>query len=202
MRKVAGPATALMLLLAGCGLTDASPTAPPKELAEGDHTAGTYTYSRFDPHIQLTLPDDGWTTFHLIPDFFDVAHETDDGPVAVMFLDPIAFLSPEGEEIQPATMGEAIETFAAHEGATISAPRVAQIGGLAGLEVDAHFEIDDTHLVRVSGGDIGFGPNSDIRLAVLEAENGLLVIGLSAPAGRMAQAEDLTASVRKSILIR
>jgi hypothetical protein len=185
------------LVLPGCGASDSSPT----ELAEGAHTAGVHTYSPFEPRIQLTLPDDRWTTFHLIPDFFDVAQETDDGPVAVMFLDPIAFLSPEDEEIQPTSVNGAIETFAAHEGATISAPRAVEIGGLAGLEVDAHFAIDDTHVIRVSGGDIGFGPNSDIRLAVLEADDGLLVIGLTAPAGRMAQAEDLTESVRESIVI-
>ena len=60
----------------------------PTELEEGDHSAGTYTYSQFEPRIEVTLPDDEWTTFHLIPDFFDVAVETEEGPVAVMFLDP------------------------------------------------------------------------------------------------------------------
>jgi hypothetical protein len=202
MRKRLFPATLVTILaLAGCGLTDASPTAPPTQLQEGDHPAGRYTYSPFEPQIAVTLPDDEWTTFHLTPDFFDVAHQTQDGAVAVMFLDPMAFLTPSEEDIQPATMGEAIELLAAHEGATISQPRVAQIGGLAGLEVDAHFDIDDTHIIRVSGGNIGFGPNSDIRLAVLEADRGLLVIGLVAPAGRMAQAEELTESVRDSIVI-
>lgn len=199
---VSAALVAIVPAIAACGITDASPTAPPIELAEGDHAAGTYTYSPFEPRIRLTLPNDDWTTFHLTPDFFDVAQETDDDAVVVMFLDPIAFLSPGEDEIQPATTGEAIETFAAHEGATISAPRAVEIGGLEGLEVDAHFEIDDTHVIRVSGGDIGFGPNSDIRLAVLEADGGLLVIGLSAPAGRMAQAEELTEPVRDSIIIR
>lgn len=202
MRKALVPAALVTVLaLAGCGLTSASPTAPASQLQEGDHEAGRFTYSPFQPRIELTLPDDEWTTFHLTPDFFDVAHETQDGPVAVMFLYPMAFLTPGEEDIQPATMGEAIELLAAHAGAAISEPRVVQIGGLAGLEVDAHFDIDDTHIIRVSGGNIGFGPNSDIRLAVLEADRGLLVIGLSAPAGRMAEAEELTESVRDSIRI-
>ena len=49
--------------------------------------------------------------------------------------------------------------------------------------------------------NIGFGPTSDVRLAVLEADEGLLVIGLNAPVGHMAEAEELTQSVRDSITI-
>ena len=55
---------------------------------------------------------------------------------------------------------------------------------------------------RVSGGDIGFGPSSDVRLAVLEADAGLLVIGLVALAGHMDQAEETTHAVRDSITIQ
>ncbi len=189
--------------LAGCGGVGPSATATGivTELEEGDHIAGRYTYSLFEPRIRLTLPDDSWTTFHLIPDFFDVAQETPDGPIAVMFLDPIAFLSPEEADLQAATPQEAISLLAAHEGVTLLEPRVVEIGGLSGLEVDAEFAIDNTHVIRVSGGNIGFGPTGDVRLAVLEADGALLVIGLSAPAGHMDEAEDVTRSVRESIEI-
>jgi hypothetical protein len=189
------------LVLVGCGPTEVAPTATPTELDEGDHRAGTYTFSRFEPRIEVTLPDDEWTTFHLIPDFFDVAIESDDGPVAVMFLDPIAFLTREEQDAQPASPQEAIELLADHDGTTLSEPRPVQIAGLSGLEVDADFEIDNTHVMRVSAGNIGFGPNSDVRLAVLEADDGLLVIGLVAPAGLMDEAEELTQSVRDSVTI-
>ena len=196
---------ALVAVLAGCAATGPStepgPTRTVAELEEGDHSAGSYTYSQFEPRTELTLPDDRWTTFHLIPDFFDVAQETEDGPVAVMFLNPIAFLNAEEEEAAAATPQEAIEILADHDGTTLSEPRRVQIGGLSGLEVDADFEIDNTHVIRVSGGDIGFGPNSDVRLAILEADDGLLVIGLAAPAGHMDEAEVLTQSVRDSITI-
>jgi len=191
----------VMLALAGCGATELTPTATPTELHEGDHTAGTFTYSQFAPRVEVTLPDDDWTTFHLIPDFFDVAIETEDGPVAVMFLDPIAFLTAEEEDVQAATPAEAIELLANHDGTTLSEPRRVQIGRLSGLEGDADFEIDNTHVIRVSGGNIGFGPSSDVRLAVLEADEGLVVIGLTAAAGHMAEAEELTQSVRDSITI-
>ena len=195
----------VVAMLAGCAAigpsTESEPTQTVTELEEGDHSAGTYTYSQFAPRIEVTLPDDEWTTFHLIPDFFDVAVETEEGPVAVMFLDPIVFLSAEEEGAQAATPREAIELLADHDGTTLSEPRPVQIGGLSGLEVDANFEIDNTHVIRVSGGDIGFGPNSDVRLAVLEADDGLLVIGLVAPTGHMDEAEEITKRVRDSIAI-
>jgi hypothetical protein len=193
-----------VLVMSACGGVAPSPTATPRiaaELEEGDHLAGLYTYSAFEPQIEVTLPDDGWTTFHRVPDFFDVALETDDGPVAVMFLDPIAFLTADEENAQATTPQEAMELLGDHEGTTLSDPREVEIGGLSGLEVDADFAIDNTHVIRVSGGDIGFGPTSDVRLAVLEADEGLLVIGLVAPAGLMQEAEDMTQSVRDSITI-
>lgn len=198
------PAVALLvpLVLVGCAQTELAPTSTtPTELDEGDHAAGTYTYSPFEPRIQITLPNDGWSTFHLIPDFFDVATETEDGLVAVMFLDPIAFLTPQEQDIQPASPQEAIGLLAAHDGATVSEPRPVEIGGLPGLEVDASYAIDNTHVIRVSGGNIGFGPSNELRLAVLEAGEGLLVIVLNCPAGHMAQAEELTQAVRESIRI-
>ncbi|HEX5579812.1 MAG TPA: hypothetical protein VFY43_09115 [Candidatus Limnocylindria bacterium] len=194
----------VVVVMSGCGGSAPLPTATPRaaaELTEGDHAAGLYTFSPFQPRIQVALPDDRWTTFHLTHDFFDVAVEADDGPVVVMFLDPIAFLDADEEDAQAATPQEAIALLGAHAGTTLTEPRVVEIGGLSGLEVDAEFAIDDTHVIRVSGGNIGFGPNSDVRLAFLEADAGLLVIGLAAPAGRMAEAEELTQAVRDSISI-
>jgi hypothetical protein len=67
--------------------------------------------------------------------------------------------------------------------------------------VDASYATDNTHVIRVSGGSIGFGPSSDLRLAVLQADEGLLVIALNAQAGHMGEAEELTESVRDSITI-
>jgi len=207
MTRLPGIAMYAGLLVALMGCAAIGPSSAPEasttaaELEEGDHEAGLYTYSPFEPRIEVTLPDDDWTTFHLFPDFFDVAVETDDGPVAVMFLDPIAFLTPDHQDVQAATPEEAIELLGDHEGVTLSDPRPVEIGGLSGLEVDASYAIDDTHVIRVSVGNIGFGPTGDVRLAVLEVDDGLLVIGLTAPAGKMSEAEELTRSVRDSIAI-
>ena len=121
--------------------------------------------------------------------------------MAVMFLDPIAFLNA-GRAGRPGRHAAGGDRAAgAHDGATVSEPRPVEIGGLSGLEVDASYAIDNTHVIRVSGGNIGFGPTSDLRLAVLEADEGLLVIALNAPAGHMAEAEELTQAVRESIRI-
>jgi len=179
----------------------ATASASAGELEEGDHTAGTYTYGAFEPRIEMELPDDDWTSFHLFPDFFDVSVETEDGPVAVMFLDPIAFLTADEQDAQAGTPHEAIERLADHAGTTLSEASPVEIGGLSGLEVDADFAVDNTHVIRVSGGNIGFGPTSDVRLAVLQADDGLLVVGLTAPRGHMDEAEALTQSVRDSITI-
>jgi hypothetical protein len=181
----------------GAGSADATPA----ELEEGDHVAGTYTYRQFQPRIEVTLPDDDWTTFHLTRDFFDVGVETANGPVVVMFFDPIAFLDAEEAEAAATTPQDAIELMADHEGTSLSEPRPVEIGGRSGLEVDADFEIDNTHVMRVSDGDIGFGPTNDVRLAVLEADDGVLVIGLIAPEDQMDEAEALTQAVRDSIRI-
>ena len=191
----------VVLVLSGCGPTELAPTATPTELGEGDHPAGTYSYSAFEPRIDVTLPDDDWSTLHLIPDFFDVATQTEDGLVAVMFLDPIAFLNAEQQDVQAFAPQEAIELLGAHDGATVGEPRPVEIGGLSGLEVDASYAIDNTHVIRVSGGDIGFGPTNDLRLAVLEADEGLLVIALNAPVGHIAEAHELTQAVYESIRI-
>src|SRR6187397_1685337 len=98
----------------------ATASASAQELEEGDHTAGTYTYGEFEPRIEVELPDDDWTSFHLFPDFFDVSVDTEDGPVAVMFLDPIAFLTDDERDAQAGTPQEAIELLADHAGTMLS----------------------------------------------------------------------------------
>ena len=119
-----------------------------------------------------------------------------------MFLDPIAFLTPEEEDIQAATPRRSDRAaWRPRRRHAISEPRQVEIGGLSGLEVDASYANENTHVIRMSAGNIGFGPTSDLRLAVLEADEGLLVIGLNAPVGHMAEAEELTQSVRDSITI-
>jgi hypothetical protein len=199
---MAGVAVVVVLGAAGCA---AAPTATPEpsssanEIAIGALAAGRYTNSDFTPRIEVEVPA-GWLTYHLSPDFFDVAVETEDGPVAVMFLRPIEILAPSGDRVvsDPARV---IALLAEHPGVTVSEPRAVEIDGLPGLEVEASFGRDNTHVMRVSEGDIGFGPQNDIRLTNIGTDEGLLVIGLNAPAGNLAEAERLTEEVRASIHI-
>ena len=130
-----------------------------------------------------------------------MALNTDDGPIAVMFLEPIAFLTAEEEDVQAGHAGRSHRAAGRPRRHHAFRASPVEIGGLSGLEVDAAFEIDNTHVIRVSAGNIGFGPTADVRLAVLEADEGLLVIGLNAPVGHMDDAEELTQSVRDSITI-
>jgi hypothetical protein len=55
--------------------------------------------------------------------------------------------------------------------------------------------------MRVAEGDLGFGPQSDLRLTYMEADAGLLVIGLTSPVDALAEAEPLTREVWDSISI-
>jgi hypothetical protein len=55
--------------------------------------------------------------------------------------------------------------------------------------------------MRVAEGDLGFGPQSDLRLTYMEADAGLLVIGLTSPVDALAEAEQLTREVWDSISI-
>jgi hypothetical protein len=96
---------------------------------------------------------------------------------------------------------EAIALLEEHPGVTVSEPRDVEMAGLPGLEVEVAFERDNTHVMRVAEGDLGFGPQSDLRLTYLETDAGLLVIGLNAPVGTLADAKRLTRDVWESISI-
>ena len=195
-------AATLAGIVAGCTAPrtpSPEPTSSAAEIAIGALAAGRYTNSQFTPRIEVEVPA-GWLTYHLSRDFFDVAIGVEDGPVAVMFLRPIEILTPTGERrVTEPTV--AISMLEEHPGVTVSEPRAMDVDGFPGLEVDAAFARDNTHVMRVSEGDIGFGPQNDVRLTYVETDAGLLVIGLNAPAGNLNEAERLSEDVRASIRI-
>lgn len=148
----------------------------------------------------VEVPGDTWLTFHLSPDFFDVGIQTDEGPVAIMFMRPQTFVTPHGE-LRPATPEEAIQLLSHHEGVSVSDARSVEVDSIGGLQVDVTFEVDNTHVFRVTDGLIGFGPQTDVRLSYLEVSGSLLVIGLNVPAGTMEQSEELAKPVMESVQI-
>jgi hypothetical protein len=199
-------AASLVVAVTECSgpLVDPSDSVPSgasaaAEIAIGGLAAGRYTNSEFTPRIEVEVPS-GWLTYHLSPQFFDVATDTGEGVVVVMFLRPLTFRTPT-EERAATDPEDAIAMLGEHEGVTVSTPREIEIDGVSGLQVDVQFAIDNTHLMRVEGGLIGFGPTTDVRLAYLETDEGVLVIGLNAPDGRMAEAERLSEDVWASIRI-
>ena len=197
-------------MVAGCAGSPPTATTTPSAsaiasvdvspIALGELATGRYTHADFTPRIEVEVPGGGWQTFHLSPDFFDVAIETDDGPVAIMFMRPQTFVTPHGE-FEPASPDEAIDLLAHYEGVSLSGSRAVEIGGVAGAQMDVSFDVDNTHLFQVTDGLIGFGPQTDVRLAYLEVDGDLLVIALNVPAGTLAQSEELTRPVMESVEI-
>jgi hypothetical protein len=185
-------------------LTSAAASPGASQIAIGDLASGRYTHADFAPRILVEVPDGGWQTFHLSPDFFDVAIETDDGPVVIMFMRPQTFVTPHGE-FEPASPEEAIDLLGHYEGVSATDRRAAEIDGIRGLRVDltfdVTFEVDNTHVFRVTDGLIGFGPQTNVRLTYLEVADSLLVIGLNVPAGTMEQSEVLAWPVMESVQI-
>lgn len=191
------------LLLAACTVEpgpSSGPTPTPldvREVAVGELTAGRYTYPGMQPRIELTVPD-GWQTVHLSPEFFDVARDGPAGFSAVMFFRPPLIIGPPGGA--PANdPRHAIALLHENERLTVSMERVAYIGGVAGVQVDVSADREDSHLLGGEEGLLGIGPSDDLRLTFLQADGGVLVIGLVCPAGQMdtwvAEARPVLASV-------
>ena len=201
------------VLLAGavvsCTASDPTPTASPSvsaaaspgasQIALGELAAGRYTHADFTPRIVVEVPD-GWQTFHLSPDFFDVAIETDDGTAAIMFMRPQTFVTPHGD-FEPVSPEEAIGLLGHYEGVSVSDTRATEIGGVSGLEVDVTFGIDNTHVFQVTDGLIGYGPQTIVRLTYLDVAGVLLVIALNVPEGTMEQSVELARPVMESVQI-
>jgi hypothetical protein len=196
----------LAAALAACTAEGLSPSAPgelAQPMATGELAAGRYTHPAFTPRIEITVPD-GWQSFHLSRNFFDVAIVGDDpeaAPTLVSFVNPDSYLTPDGGELHPATPEEAIAAIATHESLTLSDPRAVEIDGFAGMEVDVAASVDNTHLMRTEEGDIGIGPTNSVRFAFIQVGEEVLVIGILGPEGGMVEAAAATQAVRESIEI-
>jgi hypothetical protein len=187
---------------AACATATPSPSTaaePAEPIAVGDLAAGRYTNPAFMPRVEVTVPD-GWVTFHLSRNFFDVAIETDEAPIVVSFLNPDAYLTPDGE-LDPASPEEAIAALQAHRTLSVSVPRPVEVDGIEGLEVDVAASVDNTHIMRTEEGDIGIGPTNAVRFAFFPVGDDVLVIGIIGPEGGIDETARLTEPVRESIRI-
>jgi hypothetical protein len=178
---------ALVVLVGGCAAAGvASPSAAAAAVAvtaEGSLAPGRYTYPGFAPRIELEVGD-GWQVAHLMPEFVDVARQDEGGFSAIMFQRPARIFGPPGGA--PATTpDEAVELLRQNDGLEVSDPVAAEVGGLAGLEVDLIATAQDTQVFAGAQPLLGIGPDNDVRLAFFAVDGGVLSIGLVSPPGAM-----------------
>jgi hypothetical protein len=182
---------AILVVVGGCATAPATPTlAPAMETAIGPLVPGRYTYSGFTPRIEVQVSGEGWETFHRDPEFWDVARQTDDGVVALMFLDPPTIIGPDGA-VPATTAGAALATLRANDELTIEAERTVEIDGLEATELTITAQREDTHLLGSRGALLGIGPSDAVRLAFFDADGGVLLIGTVAQREALDRADAL-----------
>jgi hypothetical protein len=191
----------LLAALAGCTTAPVSPTPiPAAETAIGPLQSGRYTYSGFSPRIEVEVSGEGWETFHRDPEFWDVARQTEDGVVALMFLDPPTIIGPDGAV--PATTAEAaLATLRANDELTITDERTVEIDGREATQLTITVARDDTHMLGSEEALLGIGPSDAVRLAFFDAGDGVLVIGTVAQRASLDEADALLAPVIATVRI-
>jgi hypothetical protein len=161
--------------------------SPAREIEVGPLAAGTYSMASFTPRVEVTVPGQGWQAFHHEPRFWDVARETDQGALALMFQAPTLVYGPDGPA--PATApAQAVELLRTNPGVVAGEPVSIVVDGQSGLTIDLVTTAEDTQLLAGERGLLGMGPTTDVRLAFFEVDGALLAIGLVAPRGTLSSA--------------
>jgi hypothetical protein len=194
-------AAILVVVVGGCATAPATPTlAPAMETAIGPLQPGRYTYSGFTPRIEVEVSGEGWETFHRDPEFWDVARQTEDGVVALMFLDPPTIIGPDGP-VPATTADQALATLRANDELTIADERTVEIDGREATQLTITVQQDDTHMLGSEGALLGIGPLDAVRLAFFDADDGVLVIGTVAQREGIEAADALLAPVIATVRI-
>jgi len=76
-----------------------------------------------------------------------------------------------------------------------------EVDGYDGLGVDIAAAEEDTQVLAGERPLLGIGPTDDARLAFFAVEEGILVIGVISPAGRMAESAQMLEPLVDSIWI-
>ena len=104
----------------------------PTAIREGPASAGTYTTTRFEPTVRLTLPSDGWTFFfqddndEMVVGKGDV--ELTGGRVAEV-VDPTSHLAVPAPD-------DLVSWFGSHPAFEATAPQPVIVGGIVGESID------------------------------------------------------------------
>lgn len=158
-------------------------------------TAGTYFSSPpFVIPLAIVISEDGWYAGHLNPVFIDLQRydgvevggfptrmlafgwpenvRGDDGPV------PVAGLTPE----------TAIDLLADRASLETGVRADAELFGLPGERIDLHSDLTNNPIFGTADGDFGLAAEHDLRLVALALDDGLLMVGVLAPATELEDA--------------
>jgi hypothetical protein len=160
-------------------------------------TAGTYFSSPpFVIPLTIEIAEAGWYAGHLNPVFIDLQRydgveiggvptrmlafgwpenvRGNDGPV------PVAGLTPEA----------ALDLLTDRGSVKPGARADVELFGLEGQRIDLHSDLNNNPIFGTADGDFGLGPELDVRLVALPLDDGLLMVGVLAPADDLEEAWD------------
>lgn len=182
--------------------SDASPSASgPGELPSGEVWAGTYTNSRFSPHVTLTL-DGGWHST-ILNGFFDVQQRRGTPEVvAVQFANVDGVVDPDGAMVEPADAEEAARIVGANPGLEVLGESEARVGGLTGRVVEVR-NTSGAHvsILGVPPGTLGIDSGRALWVAFLDTEDGLLAIMVGGPSEGWEEALAIAEPVLESVVV-
>jgi hypothetical protein len=178
----------------------AFPTTAGREL-----DLGTYVSSPpFDVDFTFEIADPGWESLHLIGEFFDVVRW--DGPGrtgaparSLAFGHPERVRGATDVPVAGLTPAAAVELLAGRDDLIVGSPGPFRLDGRDGLVLDLRAATRSTVLFGGQRGDLGIGPDRDVRLGVVPLQADLLFVVVSAVPGQVDAAWDQAEPILESI---
>jgi hypothetical protein len=140
----------------------------------------------FDLSFTFDVPEAGWQTGHLAPDFFDVLQLAAAGRPShwVAFALPQTVLGSDGPidvtGLDPVAAAQAIET---REDLDASAPTRFDFAGLPATRIDISTDRPGVKLFGGAVGDFTLDPTQDVRLILAPLDDELMFVLVMAPKG-------------------
>jgi hypothetical protein len=139
----------------------------------------------FDLALTFAINEDGWESLHLIGEFFDVARfdgvsRTGAPSRSLAFAHPTTI---RGETDVPAlgrSPDEIVAAFVARKDVTTSPPEPFALDGREGSRIDLHARASNTIVFGGPAGNLGIGPDRDIRVGIVEVNADVLLVVVSA----------------------
>ncbi len=195
------PATAAPTILPRPSGTLPWPTAFAVEMAAGTW----FTSPPFLVPLAITVSEAGWYAGHINPVFIDL-QRFDGVEVGTFPTRMLAFGWPENVRgdggpvpVEGLTPAAALDLLAGRGSLTAGERAPVELFGLAGERIDLHSDFGNTSIFGTADGDFGLGPELDLRLAALTLGEGLLMVGVLAPAADLEDAWDQALPMLESV---